>query len=156
MLLYLVQHGVAKPGSEDPDRPLTAGGRDEVERVARAAAAVEARPACILHSGKTRARETAEILAMHLKPDHGVHAAEGMAPKDPPERIVERIDAADAPLMLVGHLPHLARLAGLLVAGPPECEPVAFRNAGVVCLERRDGAARFALRWLLTPELVPR
>ncbi len=54
--------------------------------------------------------------------------------------------------MLVGHLPHLSRLAALLLAESPEPEIVAFRNAGVVCLERQEG--RFAVRWILTPELV--
>jgi phosphohistidine phosphatase len=56
--------------------------------------------------------------------------------------------------MLVGHLPHLSRLAALLLAGDPERETVAFRNAGVVCLEGQGG--RFAVRWILTPELVAR
>jgi phosphohistidine phosphatase len=54
--------------------------------------------------------------------------------------------------MLVGHLPHLSRLAALLLADTPEREIVTFRNAGVVCLDRQG--SRFALRWILTPELV--
>ncbi len=54
--------------------------------------------------------------------------------------------------MLVGHLPHLSRLAALLLAEGPEREIIAFRNAGVVCLERQE--SRFAVRWILTPELV--
>jgi phosphohistidine phosphatase len=152
MQVYLVQHGMATSKEEDPARPLTPAGREEVERVARAAAAADVRPASILHSGKTRAQQTAEIFAAYLKPAQGVHAVEGLAPRDDPERIRERVDQADEPLMLVGHLPHLSRLAALLLAGAPEREIVAFRNAGVVCLERREG--RFAVLWILTPELV--
>ncbi len=45
MQVYLVQHGLAKSKEEDPERPLTAAGREEVERVARAAAAAGVRPA---------------------------------------------------------------------------------------------------------------
>jgi phosphohistidine phosphatase len=151
MPLYLVQHGLAASREEDPERALTAAGREEVERVARAVAAVGVRPGSILHSGKTRARETAEILAAHLRPADGVQAVAGLDPRDEPRRMCERVAEADD-LMLVGHLPHLSRLASLLLAGRPEPEVVAFRNAGVLCLERREG--RFALRWILAPELV--
>jgi phosphohistidine phosphatase len=152
MQVYLVQHGLAKSKAEDPARPLTAAGREEVERVARAAAAAGVRPASILHSGKARAEQTAEIFAEHTKPVEGVCAVEGLDPLDEPQRARERVAQAEAPLMLVGHLPHLSRLSALLLAEIPEREIVSFRNAGVVCLERRD--VGFAVRWILTPELV--
>ena len=153
MHVYLVQHGLAKSKDEDPERPLTAAGREEAERVARAAAAAGVEPARILHSGKTRAEQTAEIFAAHLKPAHGVEAAEGLDPGDEPRPIHERLVQDDDSLLLVGHLPHLSRLAGLLLADDPEREVVVFRNAGVACCERRQGG--FVLRWILTPELVP-
>lgn len=154
MFVYLVQHGLAASKEEDPARPLTPAGRDEVVRMARAVAAVGARPASILHSGKKRAAQTAEIFAEHAGPAHGIHAADGLDPGDAPQRAAERLRQAGEPLMLVGHLPHLARLVGLLVAGDPAREVVAFRNAGVVCLER--GESGFAVRWILVPELLAR
>ncbi len=80
MQVYLVQHGLAKSKEEDPARPLTAAGREEVERVARAAAAAGVRPASILHSGKLRAGQTAEIFAAHTKSAEGAHAVEGLDP----------------------------------------------------------------------------
>lgn len=43
-------------------------GREEVERVARVGAAAGVRPASILRSGKTRAQQTAEIVAELVKP----------------------------------------------------------------------------------------
>ncbi len=152
MRLYLVQHGLARPESEDPERPLTPAGREEVVRVARAAAAAGVRPGQILHSGKLRARQTADILAEDLGPVEGVHAVEGLDPQGDPRVAAERVAQADADLMLVGHLPHLGRLASLLLAGSAEREIVAFRNAGVVCLEGQ--ADRFAVVWALTPELL--
>ena len=153
MQVYLVQHGLAKSKDEDPERPLTEIGRQEALRVARAAASAGVRPAAILHSGKARAEQTAEIFAAHTEPPQGVQAVEGLDPNDEPERARERVAQATAPLMLVGHLPHLSRLAALLLAEDPEREIVAFRNAGVVCLERGDRG--FAVRWILTPELAP-
>ncbi len=44
MQVYLVQHGLAMSKEEDASRPLSATGREEVERVAQAAAAAGVRP----------------------------------------------------------------------------------------------------------------
>jgi phosphohistidine phosphatase len=40
--------------------------------------------------------------------------------------------------MLVGHLPHLARLTGLLLGADPDGAVVAFRPGTLVVLERSD------------------
>src|ERR671919_59444 len=59
--LYLVQHGEAKSEAEDPDRPLTDRGADQVRQVATlAGAAGLVMVERVVHSGKTRARQTAE------------------------------------------------------------------------------------------------
>lgn len=54
--------------------------------------------------------------------------------------------------MLVGHLPFMDRLAGLLVTGDPNNSAVRFRTAGIVCLEGAGGD--WAVKWVVTPELV--
>jgi phosphohistidine phosphatase len=54
--------------------------------------------------------------------------------------------------MLVGHLPHLSRLASWLLIGDPGKEILRFRNGGIVCLARAGG--RWLLQWILAPELV--
>lgn len=149
MDFFLVRHGEAKAEHEDPKRPLSDQGRREVERVARAAAAKEIRVDEILHSGKLRARQTAEILARFLSPGGGVREIAGLAPEDDPLLAKAELEAADMPLMLVGHLPHLGRLASLLVAGDCEKKVVEFPAAALVCLIRTPGAWR--LGWTLTP-----
>jgi phosphohistidine phosphatase len=60
------------------------------------------------------------------------------------------VEAAREPLMLVGHLPHLRRLASLLLVGDPEREIIRFRNGAVVCLVTMEG--RWLVQWVLTPE----
>ena len=60
MKLYLVHHGDAVPPDVDPQRPLSAEGRVGVEQVAGAAAQRAVKPAVVWHSGKLRARQTAE------------------------------------------------------------------------------------------------
>jgi len=81
-----MQHGEAELEEVDPARPLTPLGREEVARVARVARKMGVRVELILHSGKLRALETAEILARELGPEIEVRQADGLAPKDdPPE-----------------------------------------------------------------------
>ncbi len=152
MNVYLVQHGDAKPETEDPARPLTDQGRVDVELVARRAAALALQVAEIRHSGKLRARQTAEILADHLRPPHGIRETAGLAPMDEPGTAKVEVEAARAPLMLVGHLPHLSRLASLLLVGDAGRELVRFRNGAIVCLIRTESG--WALLWVLTPELA--
>ena len=152
MPVYLVQHGEAKPDAEDFTRLLTERGREEVQRVARHAAALGLQIAEIRHSGKLRARQTAEIFAAAFAPAHGVQEMDGLAPGDAPAKASREIESAREPLMLVGHLPHLGRLALLLLIGRPEPEIIRFRNGAIVCLSRVD--ARWLLQWILTPELA--
>jgi phosphohistidine phosphatase len=152
MELYLVQHGEAKPETEDPARPLTDRGQAVVHRVGRHAACLSLQIAEIRHSGKLRARQTAEILAGYLSPPGGVREAEGMAPNDDPGMVRTLMQAAQESLMLVGHLPHLTRLASSLLLGDPAREIIRFRMGAIVCLSKIEG--RWLLQWILTPDLA--
>jgi hypothetical protein len=71
MGLYLVQHGKSLPKEEDPDKGLSSEGTKEVERIAQMAKEHGVRVSSIKHSGKKRARQTAEILAAGLRPSEG-------------------------------------------------------------------------------------
>jgi phosphohistidine phosphatase len=155
MKLYLVQHGDAKPEAEDPERPLSEQGRDDVARVAEFAQRAGVEVAQIRHSGKRRAEETAVILAEHLKPAGGVLALPGLAPKDDVGGVAELLKRETSPLMFVGHRPFMDRLAGLLVTGNPERAVVSFQKGGIVCLERDPKAWTWAVLWVVIPELVP-
>jgi phosphohistidine phosphatase len=150
--VYLVQHGEAKPEAEDPARPLTDRGRDEVRRVAERAAALGIQVAEIRHSGKSRARQTAEIFAAALSPSRGMRETEGLAPADDPGKARAAIESACDPLMLVGHLPHLSRLASLLLLGDPGREIIRFRNGAIICLAKVQD--HWLVQWILTPELA--
>jgi phosphohistidine phosphatase len=152
MQVYLVQHGEAKTETEVPSRPLSDRGREEVQRVARHAAALGLQVAEIRHSGKLRARQTAEILAAALSPSHGVREMDGLGPTDDTGKARAEVESAQEPLMLVGHLPHLGRLASSLLVGGPEQEIIRFRNGAIVCLSNVDD--RWLLQWILTPELA--
>jgi len=152
MEVYLVQHGEAKPESEDPERPLTDKGRAEVESVARYVAGLGIEVSRILHSGRLRTKQTAEILAQHLVPPQGVLEQGGLGPLDDPQEAKRLVEQAEKPLMLVGHLPHLSRLTALLILGDPEKEVVRFNKGGVVYLGRSDEG--WSIGWALVPRLV--
>jgi len=64
--LYLAQHGKSFSEAEDPERRLTPEGVAETERGAGLLAAVGVKVAEVLHSGKARARQTAEIFSRRL------------------------------------------------------------------------------------------
>ncbi len=152
MHMYLVQHGEAKPEAEDPARPLTDRGRKEVGLIARHAAVRGIRVAEIRHSGKLRARQTADVLAAALSPSQETREMDGLAPTDCPVKAKGEVESAREPLMIVGHLPHLSRLASLLLVGDPSRELIQFRNGGIVCLVKAESG--WLLEWALTPELA--
>jgi len=147
MIVYLVQHGKAKNEEEDSERPLSDEGRAEVEKVAARAAKLGL--GCqVMHSPKLRAKQTAEIFASHFKTD--ASEMEGLKPMDDPIIAKDFIESQDADVMLVGHLPHMNKLASLLVLEDGAVDLVAFRNGAIVCLERDE---KWRLKWILTPKL---
>jgi phosphohistidine phosphatase len=152
MKIYLVQHGESETKTVDPARPLTAQGRQDVQQVAAFAARLGLEVEQIRHSGKTRAEQTAEILGEALAPAGGVVMVSGLAPNDDVRPVAEALARESQPVMLVGHLPFLVRLAGLLVTGSPDRSVVQFRNAGIVCLTREED--RWLVAWIVTPEMA--
>lgn len=136
-----MQHGQACSKAEDPERPLNAQGRFNVERMRKLASEITVLR--VVHSGKLRAQQTAEIMARAL----GVPCAarEGLSPNDPVAPAREWLEAQDSTLV-VGHLPFLDRLLNLMLSAPTESGLVVFRNAGIVCLEKGQ------LQWAVWPQ----
>jgi len=153
MFLYLVQHGEAKREEEDPLRGLTEKGVRDVSRVAAYVAGIPIKPVRIYHSGKTRAVQTATIFSGALKPPEGVVETDALSPTDDPRAWHSRLIEMEDDVMLVGHLPHLGRLAGLLFSGDRGAAAINFKMGGVVCLER-DEAGPWQVEWMVIPEIV--
>lgn len=153
MLLYLVQHAEAKRKEEDPSRPLSEKGLEDIKEVASYLSRMNVKVKEIFHSSKLRAKQTAEILAENVKPERGISEVNALSPLDDPKIWTENLRDITDDTMLVGHLPHLSKLASMLLCGNEEREVVAFRMAGVVCL-RRDDTGVWSLQWMITPEIV--
>jgi len=153
MEVYLAQHGEAKPESEDPERSLTHRGSAEVESVARHVASSGLKVVRIIHSGKLRAKQTAELFARYLSPpEGGVSGQKGLGPLDDPQEAQQLVQRTENPIMVVGHLPHLSRLASQLVMGDADQEVIKFTMGGLVCLVGGDGG--WSVGWILIPQLV--
>jgi phosphohistidine phosphatase len=154
MLIYLVQHGHAKSAGEDPERHLSKKGLKEVQKVAAFLAGAKVEVARIFHSEKKRTLETAEILANSIKPGREVNEAGGLKALDDPKLWYDRISNSEEDTMLVGHLPHLTKLASMLLSGDAEKNPVDFKLGGVVCLKKAEDG-EWSVEWMLVPDLIP-
>lgn len=144
-MLYLVHHAAAVEAHEDPQRPLSPGGREHAERIALLATERGAKPAAIWHSGKLRARQTAETFWRACNPLAEFGAIGGLRPDDAPARIRDLVAGDPRDLMLVGHMPSLPKILRLLVSGQDGV--LEFPLHGIVALEAEG--ERWAERWRL-------
>lgn len=152
MALYLVQHGLSLPKDVDPEKGLSTEGMETVQRIAEVARSYGIHVNRIVHSGKKRARQTADILTAVLSPDTGVATVAGINPLDDVTAFTPQIDF-EANTMVVGHLPFMERLTSFLITGGQE--PVVFKlqNGGILCLDRFENLERPAIKWALMPQV---
>lgn len=152
MKIYLAQHGEAVSKDIDPDRPLSERGREDVNGIAAQLHAV--RVSRVLHSTKTRARQTAQILATTIMPDGQPLVADDINPNDAVEPFAARLAAWPGDTAVVGHLPFMAKLVAHLVAGDSTQQVVSYQPGTIVCLEA-DEDRIWRVAWMLRPNLVP-
>jgi phosphohistidine phosphatase len=152
MALYLVQHGISLPKEQDPEKGLSQEGMEDVNRIAEVARGYGVPVKCIRHSGKKRARQTAELFASALHPEQGILESSGLNPLDDVTLYAERI-RSDENLMLVGHLPFLERLTSFLITGSTETPVFRFQNGGIVCLEEDPERNTWVIKWTLMPKI---
>ena len=154
--LYLIRHADAGDpeawtGSDDV-RPLSGKGEKQAKRLGRFLAELGFRPDAVITSPKTRARQTAEIVADSL----GVEIAID-------ERLAGGVDvvAIEAILfdageperpVLVGHDPDLSELTSWIAGAGP----IALKKGSLVRIDtiRPISQASGTLRWLVPPDLL--
>ena len=144
MTLFLVHHGDAVGPDVDPRRPLSSRGEEAVVRLASAAAARGARPAVVWHSGKLRARQTAEAFWRACNALAEFSATKDLQPDDPADWIRDRLRGESRDVLIAGHFFHLPRLLALLTGRPQD-----FPLHGVVALETGDDGETWKESWRL-------
>lgn len=153
MRLYLVQHGEALSKDVDPDRALSNNGHADVVRLA---AFLEGRVqvSAVVHSGKIRARQTADLLATVLAPGLPVEPVSGINPNDAIEPFMQQTAEAGRDTLVVGHLPFMEKLVARLVTGAEENAVAAYQPGSMVCLESAGGSNNWQIQWMIRPELL--
>lgn len=144
MWLFLVHHGDAVGPEIEPSRPLSPMGREAVNRLAQDSAGRGAKPAVIWHSGKLRAKQTAEAYWRACNPFAEFSATKDLQPDDPPEWMRDRLRGESRDVMLAGHYPHLPRLLRLLVG-----DDASFPQHGIVVLTSDDQGETWQEAWRL-------
>jgi len=152
MNIYLVQHGTAVEKSINPDRPLSADGIDEGNRVAALVASAGIAPTRILHSGKLRSEETAALFSKHLPAAGPPEATKGIAPTDPVEDFARRIGAWNHDVLVCGHQPFMGRLVAYLLGLDPSTPTVEYVPGSIAGLSRDDSGS-WQLFWFIRPEV---
>lgn len=117
-------------------RPLSSLGRAQAAWVAERLRARGARPSAVWHSGKLRARETAETAWRTLNPLASFSAARGLQPDDDPDTMAVVLAAEPGDVLVTGHMPHLGRLLHRLTTGLRDGGSASFPPHGCVALER--------------------
>ena len=145
MFLYLAHHGEAVGPEVDPQRPLSARGRAAVEQLAARAAARGIKPAVVWHSGKLRAKQTAEAMWRACNALAEFSASRDLQPDDPPQWFRDRLHAETRDIIVAGHFPHLPRLLALLVTGGEA--GVDFPVHGCVALVSNDEGDTWSEVW---------
>jgi phosphohistidine phosphatase len=153
MTIYVVRHGDAVGSDVDPERPLSERGRDEIREVAAFLEGAGVRVPRVIHSGKTRAAQTAEILAASVSPGVTPEPKDGLRPDDPVEIWTERLEHEAEDVMIVGHLPFAGRLVAMLTSGSTDGPTVAFDAGTVVRLDREAGG-EWTIAWSVGPRQV--
>jgi phosphohistidine phosphatase len=130
--LLLVHHGDAVGPAVDPQRPLSSVGRAATERLAGLAAERGAKPDVVWHSGKLRARQTAELFWKACNPAAPISAERGLLPDDPPQWMRDRLIGETRNVLIASHMPYLPKLLAMLTGAS---EPSPFPLHGCVALE---------------------
>jgi len=152
MKIYLVRHGQSNSADIDPEKNLSDTGKREIIKLAESIKHLGINVDEIWHSDKARACQTAEILAAAVKSSKGLIEKSGLKPNDDVKPVAEEIKTYDADLMLVGHLPFMAKLTSLLLTGNENRCAFEFDAGGLACFDYDKGA--FCLNWFIHPGLI--
>ncbi|MCC7010765.1 MAG: histidine phosphatase family protein [Acidobacteria bacterium] len=143
--VLLVHHADAVGPEVDPQRPLSAAGRAQAAWLADYAKRAGLVPDVIWHSGKLRARETAEALLFACNPRAVLRAVRGLRPEDSPEWVRAMLAGETQMVALVSHMPLMPALLRRLVRADTDFPP-----HGMVLLDRGDEGS-YVERWRIAP-----
>lgn len=146
--LYLVRHGDYLSDLPEDQAVLSEQGEREIELLARLLQPLQIHVERILHSGKLRAQQTAEILAKGFICSTAPALYTGLKPNDDPKEFLPQLDLYPDNLLIVGHMPFLSRLVSLLVTKKEHEVVINFGMGTCVCLTQVD-SDRWVIDWIM-------
>jgi phosphohistidine phosphatase len=153
MELYLMQHGLAVPESEDPEQPLSREGVAQIKASAAAMKKLGIALDAIVCSPKKRARQSAALVAEGVNfPYSDIVETETLKPRAPAEEalfFLRRFTECRA-VLIAGHLPSLANIASLLLGGDSPVR-LRFENGGLCRIDVAEPAPGAAELVFLLP-----
>ena len=152
MAIYLVQHGISLAKDIDPERGLSNEGAQEVECIAKAAKGYNVAVKKIVHSGKKRAAQTANLFNQYLQAAEAVQQSAGLSPMDDVVAYAQQLQP-ESEVMVVGHLPFMEKLTGYLTTGDENKPVFSFQNGGIVCLDKSPEDSFWKIKWSLMPKI---
>jgi phosphohistidine phosphatase len=162
MKIYLTRHGIANEPDgtsieADSQRPLTAKGRDKINKIARTLKKLGIKPDLIISSPYVRAEQTASILAKEFDGKKHLKFSDLLIPDGKAEAIINAIveNYMVDELLIVSHEPCLSLLISTLVAVNLDFT-INIKKGGVCCLSAKDLRVerRATIEWLLTPKIL--
>jgi len=153
MKLLLAQHGAAQSKQQDPQRPLSEAGIADVNRVTNFINEAGITVEKVIHSGKLRAQQTAEIFAKLIPSEASIEVNNSLNPNDDPATFCNQIENSLQDTLVVGHLPFMSNFLSLLMLNSKTNAIVSYQPGSVVCLEKNDDGF-WLLNWMIRPELL--
>ena len=138
---------------------MTRRGRERTARAAAGLRRLMGRTVRVATSPLTRARQTAELLVAALETEVKIETLEALSPAAPYRETLRWLREVEsgASVVLVGHEPHLGKLAGMLLFNSVSAE-LPLKKAGAVWIDFvgpvEPGAGR--LRAFLPPRVLRR
>lgn len=146
MAIYLSQHGKAYSKEENSGRALNEIGIAESQQVAEKLNTAGISFAKIFHSGKERAKQTAEVFS-NCKFET-IEQITGMNPLDDVILFAESI-AHDSNYLFVGHLPFMEKLVSYLITGDENRSVIKFQNSCILCIDKIN--EQWQIQWVIYP-----